>query len=416
MFLLRYTYFQLPQIYCFTDFCSAVRVNPSFEAASNAKFAAKKQIAVAPLSRPNQDGQPGSRNKSKDPRVQAQNIAERPQSSQPNQVPKDRNFRSQNSQPNDVQHPVGIFAPQSQGGQSGQGGRNKSTNQGSANQAQQPFKHPGGYTPSVTTNINGSQVNQQRAQQSSKNARGYIPSVGQAKAPPNGYQQRQAQQPFKNTGNYNLSVGQAKTPNGSQVNLHQAQQPFKNLGGYNPSVNQATTGINGMNMNDSTEKPAKPSKHILMVGGLPGKMDFKILKDNLQIQANRVHGKVKYVKNGQAFITFKDKTNADRAVELFNGREVFGKKLNVCFTKNIPFEDSANQKIKGGPDDFVMVKPADIGAVGGSKMQKNDKDHAGPNLHSSLAELGAILLGGMAARNSTGTKPVNKGQETCPIQ
>lgn len=97
------------------------------------------------------------------------------------------------------------------------------------------------------------------------------------------------------------------------------------------------------NAKDGTDK-SRPQKHILMVGGLPGKMDFKILKEHLQFQADMVHGKVTYVKNGQAFITFNHKSNADRAVELFNGKQVYGKTLNVSFTKSIPFEDPSKPK------------------------------------------------------------------------
>lgn len=98
-----------------------------------------------------------------------------------------------------------------------------------------------------------------------------------------------------------------------------------------------------------------PDKFILMVAGLPGKMDFKILKENLQFHANKVYGKVKYVKNGQAFITFKNEDNADRAVELFDGKQIFGKTLNVSFTKRIPFE--SQQTV--GSDAFVVISKDD---------------------------------------------------------
>lgn len=130
--------------------------------------------------------------------------------------------------------------------------------------------------------------------------------------------------------------------NTSNAFQQQIQQYPKNNGGKSPSVITAKEAPS----KDTTSEKFTNKKFILMVGGLPGKMDFKILKDNLQLQANKVHGKVKYVKNGQAFITFNNKSNADRAVELFNGKKVFGKSLNVSFTKNIPFEDQADGKPK----------------------------------------------------------------------
>lgn len=50
-------------------------------------------------------------------------------------------------------------------------------------------------------------------------------------------------------------------------------------------------------------QPAGPQPEkeelILMVTGLPGKMDFHILKEHLQEYASSVNGKVKFVKNGQ---------------------------------------------------------------------------------------------------------------------
>lgn len=131
-------------------------------------------------------------------------------------------------------------------------------------------------------------------------------------------------------------------PNTNNSYQQQTQQNLKISGGNNPSVESANEAP------DTAEKYPK-NKFILMVGGLPGKMDFKILKENLQLQANKVQGKVKYVRNGQAFITFNNKNNADRAVELFNGKKVFGKSLNVSFTKNIPFEDQADGKPKPKP-------------------------------------------------------------------
>lgn len=194
-------------------------------------------------------------------------------------------------------------------------------------------------------------------------------------------------------------------PNTNNVN----QQQFQNVGHNNESISQIATGVN------STKDP--PEKLILMVGGLPGKLDFKILKENLQMQANRVHGKVKYVRNGQAFITFNHKANADRAVELFNGKEVFGKKLNVCFTKSIPFE-GANPKSKGDTEGFVMVKPSDTAGAGeGSEkpMNKKGNSESTNTFDSALAELGAVL-GGMVAKHAASVNTVNKGQDTCPIQ
>lgn len=135
-------------------------------------------------------------------------------------------------------------------------------------------------------------------------------------------------------------------PIASNGNQQQQTQPHvKYNGGNNPVVVPATA--NQTCTKDSADTAAK-SQIILMVGGLPGKMDFKILKENLQLQANKVQGNVKYVKNGQAFITFKNKSNADRAVELFNGKKVYGKSLNVCFTNNIPFDNQAVVKPKSG--------------------------------------------------------------------
>lgn len=143
--------------------------------------------------------------------------------------------------------------------------------------------------------------------------------------------------------------GPPSQPQGEQFGQGKRNKTFNNGPNNANNVDQQRAPKNN-GSNDASvpaEKPAN-NKFILMVGGLPGKMDFKILKENLQLQANKVNGKVKYVKNGQAFITFNNKGNADRAVELFNGKKVFGKSLNVCFTNNIPFENPAEGKPKSG--------------------------------------------------------------------
>lgn len=77
-----------------------------------------------------------------------------------------------------------------------------------------------------------------------------------------------------------------------------------------------------------------------MVSGLPGKMDFRILKDHLQDYASSVSGKVMYVHNGQAFISFKRKEDAEKAIALFEGKEVYGKTLRINYAKSIPFPNS----------------------------------------------------------------------------
>lgn len=148
----------------------------------------------------------------------------------------------------------------------------------------------------------------------------------------------------------------SKSPNNRPSNGNQKQSQFQ-PNNYNGPGNNAPSNTKEGTAKDAAEKPAK-NKFILMVGGLPGKMDFKILKENLQLQANKVYGKVKYVKNGQAFITFNHKSNADRAVELFNGKKVYGKTLNVSFTKAIPFEVQADGKPKSvsGKTDCAKIQ------------------------------------------------------------
>lgn len=133
----------------------------------------------------------------------------------------------------------------------------------------------------------------------------------------------------------NRSKSQNNRPRNGKEKQTQSQPNNYNKS-HNPSV--APTDLQEASAKDAVDKSAK-YQFILMVSGLPGKMDFKILKENLQLQAYEVHGKVKYVKNGQAFITFNNESNADLAVELFNGKKIFGKTLNVRFTKNIPFEE-----------------------------------------------------------------------------
>lgn len=253
------------QIYCFTNFCSAVKDNPTL--VGNSKTLPKKQSAGPnqknqggpPNQKINQGGPPEARFKhNNDPKTnrQAQGVNK---TEKPQKTTESFQVRKEGRDQNQIR--VGMQPPQQNGSQFGQGYRSKSPNNrpGNGNQKQSQFQ-----------------------------------------------------------------------PNN-----------------YNGPVNPAPSNIKEGTAKDAAEKLAK-NKFILMVGGLPGKMDFKILKEHLQLQANKVYGKVKYVKNGQAFITFNHKTNADRAVELFNGKQVYGKTLNVSFTKAIPFEVQADGKPKSG--------------------------------------------------------------------
>lgn len=173
--------------------------------------------------------------------------------------------------------------------------------------------------------------------------------------PTNGVQSFPPRPPPVPSQHNNGTGNKPKNFNNNGPNAGNANPP-KHSKGNNLSVEPAFAN---MSKDTVSDKPAS-NKLILMVGGLPGKMDFKILKENLQFQANKVHGKVKYVKNGQAFITFNHKSNADRAVELFNGKQVFGKTLNVSFTKAIPFEDQPNGKPKSSGKRFHSRKLSKI--------------------------------------------------------
>lgn len=108
------------------------------------------------------------------------------------------------------------------------------------------------------------------------------------------------------------SQGQRKPEDRSQQQYQQQQKPQK------PD-------------DKPQEKPQKKSSIILMVCGLPGKVDYKILKENLQKEATTVGGKVCYVNNGQGFIAFRTEEQAGRAISLFHGKEVYGKTLSVTF-------------------------------------------------------------------------------------
>jgi len=66
-------------------------------------------------------------------------------------------------------------------------------------------------------------------------------------------------------------------------------------------------------------------------------MDHGILRPHLQEYADDVRGRVKFVNNGQGFITFKTQEDAMNAVSMFDGIEVYGKKLKVTQVKSIPF-------------------------------------------------------------------------------
>lgn len=140
--------------------------------------------------------------------------------------------------------------------------------------------------------------------------------------------------------------GKTAESGGNKVSRQQAQQQYKKPG-FAPVPAKHAAGSVGnppdlpdMNKLNLKEGQAERPKFILMVVGLPGKMDFKILKEHLQEEADGVGGKVKFVKNGQGFISFKSKRDADKAIALFNGMEVYGKKLNVQYVKSIPFETS----------------------------------------------------------------------------
>jgi len=88
---------------------------------------------------------------------------------------------------------------------------------------------------------------------------------------------------------------------------------------------------------------ASDDEYIMMVSGLPGKCDFRILKGQLQERAKLVNGRVKFVKNGQGFITFRSEHDAMAAAGLFHGFEIYGKNLTVTFVSSIPFDMGRSQ-------------------------------------------------------------------------
>jgi hypothetical protein len=144
--------------------------------------------------------------------------------------------------------------------------------------------------------------------------------------------------------------------NNQQQQQHQQQQKQKQPGNQNPNQGgkQAATPLPGIMGQMSL---GKSEDLILMVAGLPGKLDFQILKAHLQEHANQVSGRVKYVKNGQAFITFGKKADAERAIHLFHGREIYGKKLNVTVVSKIPFDNPQNKKPNNEGEIQSLISP-----------------------------------------------------------
>lgn len=120
--------------------------------------------------------------------------------------------------------------------------------------------------------------------------------------------------------------------------------PFFN-GQARPNAGQSPPEKFGAAPREEAKAQDKPKEeHILMVSGLPGKMDFQILKNHLQKYASQVNGKVKYVNNGQAFICFRKVEDLDKAIQLFQGTEVYGKKLVLQMTRKIPFPPAPGKK------------------------------------------------------------------------
>ncbi|KAG4075954.1 hypothetical protein HA402_003780 [Bradysia odoriphaga] len=372
------------ETYCFTSFCSAVKDNPANGLTKNLPKKPNQKSQNGPQNENQTQGGPANPKPQGGPKV---NLKNQPGQPEPRSKPNDqRPYRqSQPGNKNEMTQQSAHLNP-----------RERAQN---PTNVMPPFRHPGPIPP---------QHQGQRfpVPPQNQSQRFSVPWQHQSVQP-----QSQGWQPGQGAKNKPLRNGPG-TENSRPFNSE--QQPTNDTGSSPTTVPPA-------------DKPAT-NKFILMVGGLPGKMDFKILKENLQFQAHKVHGKVKYVKNGQAFITFKNKANADRAVELFNGKQVFGKTLNVSFTKSIPFENQPNDKPTLGSDSSAVVKKSDVAE--GSKKSKNkgsnkdesnvlDRAVSGSNMNLNndpvLAGLGSII-GGIVANRIAAANPGNKSPESCPIQ